>query len=78
MIISKSIFYILTGWTCAINIYKFFYKKKLDSFYKNNNQQNESQLNEMKSHYEKANKLGKVFLTLWCLSAIWFFYSINA
>ncbi len=78
MIISKSIFYILTGWTCAINIYKFFYKKKLNSFYKNNNQQNESQLNEMKSHYEKANKLGKVFLTLWCLSAIWFFYSINA
>ena len=78
MIITKSIFYILTGWTCAINIYKFFYKKKLDSFYKNNNQQNESQLNEMKSHYEKANKLGKVFLTLWCLSAIWFFYSINA
>ena len=78
MIISKSIFYILTGWTCAINIYKFFYKKKLNSFYKNNNQQNESQLNEMKSHYEKANKLGKVFLTLRCLSAIWFFYSINA
>ena len=76
--LSSSIFYILTGWTCAINVYKFFYQKKLNDFSQYNNLQNESQLNEMKSHYKKADKLGKIFLSLWCLSAVWFFYNLNA
>ena len=76
--LSSSIFYILTGWTCAINIYKFFYQKKLNDFSKKNNLQKESQINEMKLHYQKADKLGKIFLTLWCLSAAWFFYNLNA
>ena len=76
--LSSSIFYILTGWTCAINVYKFFYQKKLNDFSQNNNLQKESQINEMKLHYQKADKLGKIFLTLWCLSAAWFFYNLNA
>ena len=75
--LSSSIFYILTGWTCAINIYKFFYQKKLKDFQKQDGQ-NVAQLNEMKSHFKKADKLGKIFLTLWCLSAVWFFYNLNA
>ena len=75
--LSSSIFYILTGWTCAINIYKFFYQKKLKDSQKQDGQ-NEAQLNEMKSHFKKADKLGKIFLTLWCLSAVWFFYNLNA
>ena len=40
--------------------------------------QNEGLLNDMKSHFKKADKLGKIFLTLWCLSAVWFFYNLNA
>ena len=75
--LSSSIFYILTGWTCAINIYKFFYQKKLKDSQKQDGQ-NLVQLNEMKSHFKKADKLGKIFLTLWCLSAVWFFYNLNA
>ena len=75
--LSSSIFYILTGWTCAINIYKFFYQKKLKDSQKQDGQ-NVAQLNEMKSHFKKAAKLGKSFLTLWCLSAVWFFYNLNA
>ena len=75
--LSSSIFYILTGWTCVINIYKFFYQKKLNEFNKNNLQQQDVQINEMKSHLKKADKLGKIFLTLWCLSAVWFFYNLN-
>ena len=75
--LSSSIFYILTGWTCAINIYKFFYQKKLKNSQKQDGQ-NVAQLNEMKSHFKKADKLGKIFLTLWCLSAVWFFYNLNA
>ena len=75
--LSSSIFYILTGWTCAINIYKFFYQKKLKDSQKQDGQ-NVDQLNEMKSHFKKADKLGKIFLTLWCLSAVWFFYNLNA
>lgn len=75
--LSSSIFYILTGWTCAINIYKFFYQKKLKDFSHSYVQKNDDQLNEMKTHYKKADKLGKFFLTLWCLSAIWFFYNLN-
>ncbi len=75
--LSTSIFYILTGWTCAINIYKFFYKKKLKDLSQSSEQQNEGQLIEMKSHFKKADKLGKIFLTLWCLSAAWFFYNLN-
>ena len=75
--LSSSIFYILTGWTCAINIYKFFYQKKLKDSQKKDGQ-NVAQLNEMKSHFKKADKLGKIFLTLWCLSAVWFFYNLNA
>ena len=75
--LSSSIFYILTGWTCAINIYKFFYQKKLKDSQKQDGQ-NVDQLNEMKSHFKKADKLGKIFLTLWCLSAVWFFYNFNA
>ena len=74
--LSSSIFYILTGWTCAINIYKFFYQKKLKDSQKQDGQ-NIAQLNEMKSHFKKADKLGKIFLTLWCLSAAWFFYNLN-
>ena len=76
--LSSSIFYILTGWTCVINIYKFFYQKKLNEFNQNNLQQQDVQINEMKSHLKKADKLGKIFLTLWCLSAVWFFYNLNA
>ena len=75
--LSSSIFYILTGWTCAINIYKFFYQKKLKDSQKQDGQ-NVAQLNKMKSHFKKADKLGKIFLTLWCLSAVWFFYNLNA
>ena len=75
--LSSSIFYILTGWTCAINIYKFFYQKKLKDSQKQDGQ-NVAQLNEMKSHFKKADKLGKIFLILWCLSAVWFFYNLNA
>ena len=75
--LSSSIFYILTGWTCAINIYKFFYQKKLKDS-QNQDSQNDIQFNEMRSHYKKADKLGKIFLTLWCLSAAWFFYNLNA
>ena len=76
--LSSSIFYILTGWTCVINIYKFFYQKKLNEFNQNNVQQHDIEINEMESHYKKADKLGKIFLTLWCLSAVWFFYNLNA
>ena len=76
--LSSSIFYILTGWTCVINIYKFFYQKKLNEFNQNNLQQQDIQINEMESHLKKADKLGKIFLTLWCLSAVWFFYNLNA
>ena len=76
--LSSSIFYILTGWTCAINIYKFFYQKKLKDFSYIADQQNDNQLNQMKSHFKKADKLGKIFLTLWCLSAVWFFYNLNS
>ena len=76
--LSSSIFYILTGWTCVINIYKFFYQKKLNEFNQNNVQQHDIQINEMVSHYKKADKLGKIFLILWCLSAVWFFYNFNA
>ena len=75
--LSSSIFYILTGWTCVINIYKFFYQKKLNEFNQNNLQQQDVQINEMKSHLKKADKLGKIFLTLWCISAVWFFYNLN-
>ena len=75
--LSSSIFYILTGWTCAINIYKFLYQKKLKDSQKQDGQ-NVAQFNEMKSHFKKADKLGKIFLTLWCLSAVWFFYNLNA
>ena len=78
MILSSTIFYILTGWTCVINIYKFFYQKKLNELNLNNVQQHDIQINEMESHYKKADKLGKIFLTLWCLSAVWFFYNLNA
>ena len=74
--LSSSIFYILTGWTCAINIYKFFYQKKLKDS-QNQDSQNDIQSNEMRSHYKKADKLGKFFLTLWCFSAVWFFYNLN-
>ena len=74
--LSSSIFYILTGWTCAINIYKFFYQKKLKDS-QNLASQNDIQFNEMRSHYKKADKLGKIFLTLWCFSAVWFFYNLN-
>ncbi len=76
--LSSSIFYILTGWTCVINIYKFFYQKKLNEVNQNNVQQQDIQINEMNSHYKKADKLGKIFLILWCLSAVWFFYNFNA
>ena len=76
--LSSSIFYILTGWTCVINIYKFFYQKKLNEFNQNNLQQQDVQINEMESHLKKADKLGKIFLTLWCLSAVWFFYNLNS
>ena len=55
--LSTSIFYILTGWTCAINVYKFFYRKKLNDFSQNNNLKKESQINEMNLHYQKADKL---------------------
>ncbi len=75
--LSSSIFYILTGWTCAINVYKFFYQKKLKEFSKNRDHQNDSQFNEMSLHFKKADKLGKIFLILWCISAIWFTYNIN-
>ena len=75
-ILASSIFYILTGWTCAINVYKFFYQKKLKILTQNNHQQ-DNQINKMKLHYKKADKLGKIFLTLWCLSAAWFFYNLN-
>tara|TARA_A100001011_G_scaffold216993_1_gene224946 strand:+ start:2049 stop:2291 length:243 start_codon:yes stop_codon:yes gene_type:complete len=75
--LSSSIFYILTGWTCAINIYKFFYQKKLKEFSKNGDHQNDSQFNEMSLHFKKADKLGKIFLILWCISALWFTYNIN-
>ncbi len=73
----SSIFYILTGWTCAINIYKFFYQKKLNDLSKNGNQLNDSQFNEMNLHFKKADKLGKIFLILWCFSSLWFFYDLN-
>ena len=53
-------------------------QKKLNDFSQKNNLQKESQINEMKLHYQKADKLGKIFLTLWCLSAAWFFYNLNA
>ena len=76
--LSSSIFYILTGWTCVINIYKFFYQKKLNEFNQNNFQQQDVQINEMESHLKKADTLGKIFLTLGCLSAVWFFYNLNA
>ena len=76
--LSSSIFYILTGWTCAINIYKFFYQKKLKNFSKDNDNQNKSQLNAMSEHFKKADIIGKIFLTLWCFSAIWFIYNLNA
>ena len=76
-ILASSIFYILTGWTCAINLYKYFYKKKLKNFSQNNAESNESQINKMMLHYKKADKLGKIFLTLWCLSAALYFYSLN-
>ena len=76
--LSSSIFYILTGWTCVINIYKFFYQKKLNEFNQNNLQQQDVQINEMESHLKKADKLGKIFLTLWCFSAVWFLYNLNA
>ena len=74
--LSSSIFYILTGWTCAINLYKFFYQKKLKDS-QNQDSQNDIQFKEMRSHYKKGDKLGKIFLTLWCFSAVWFFYSLN-
>lgn len=76
--LSSSIFYILTGWTCVINIYKFFYQKKFNEFNQNNLKQQDVQINEMESHLKKADKLGKIFLTLWCLSAVWFLYNLNA
>ena len=53
-------------------------QKKLNDFSNNKDQQNDGQLNEMKSHFKKADKLGKIFLTLWCFSAVWFFYNLNA
>ena len=73
----SSIFYILTGWTCAINVYKFFYQKKLKEFSKNRENQNDSQFNEMNLHFKKADKLGKIFFILWCISALLFTYNIN-
>ena len=72
-----SIFYILTGWTCAINIYKFFYKKKLHDYSISNNQENNKLLNEMLSHYKMADKLGKIFLTLWSFSVVWYLLNLN-
>ena len=75
--LSSSIFYILTGWTCAINIYKFFYQKKLKDFLNNGDHKNDSQFNETNSHFKKADKLGKIFLILWLFSALWFFYNLN-
>ena len=75
--LSSSIFYILSGWTCAINIYKFFYQKKLKDFLNNGDHKNDSQFNEMNSHFKKADKLGKIFLILWLFSALWFFYNLN-
>ena len=75
--LSSSIFYILTGWTCAINVYKFFYQKKLKEFSKNRDHQNDCQFNEMNLHFKKADKFGKIFLILWCISAVWFTYNIN-
>ena len=58
--LSSSIFYILTGWTCAINIYKFFYQKKLKDSQKHDGQ-NVAQLNEMKSHFKSWVMANKVF-----------------
>ena len=52
--LSSSIFYILTGWTCAINIYKFFYQKKLKDFSNNKGQQNDGQFIEFQSTGEEA------------------------
>lgn len=75
--LSSSIFYILTGWACAINIYKFFYSKKLKKLSKNTDSENIDQLNHMKSHHKKAQILGSIFLALWCISAVWYFYSFN-
>ena len=73
----SSIFYILTGWTCTINIYIFFYKKKLNDYVQSNSQENNNLFNKMNSHYKKADKLGKIFLTLWCFSAVWYFFNLN-
>ena len=73
----SSIFYILTGWTCTINIYIFFYKKKLNDYFQSNSQENNKLFNKMNSHYKKADKLGKIFLTLWCFSAVWYFFNLN-
>lgn len=73
----SSIFYILTGWTCVFNLYKFFYRKKIVEYKKDSNKINEIQLDSMIAHYKKADKLGKIFLTLWCFSSIWFFYDLN-
>ena len=50
----------------------------MKDFSQSSDQQNEGQLIEMRSHFKKADKLGKIFLTLWCLSAVWFFYNLNA
>ena len=74
----SSIFYVLVGWTCTININKFLNQKKLRDFSNNRYHQNDDQLNEMNSHFKKADKLGKIYLTLWCFSAVWFFYNLNA
>tara|TARA_X000000950_G_scaffold247844_1_gene306459 strand:- start:374 stop:613 length:240 start_codon:yes stop_codon:yes gene_type:complete len=76
--ISSSIFYILTGWTCAINIYKYFYHKKLKEYSQNTEKNNSDQLELMKAHYKKAHILGTILLTIWCISAAWYFYNLNA
>lgn len=75
--LSSSVFYILTGWTCVFNLYKFFYNKKLNEHKKDINNVNKMQIDSMTTHYKKADKLGKVFLSLWCLSAVWYFFNLN-
>lgn len=74
--LSSSIFYIITGWTCAINVYKFFYQKKLKENSENIDSQKDIKLKEMQLHYKKADKIGNIFLTLWCFSAFWYFYDL--
>ena len=59
-------------------IVESIFESEINEFNQNNLQQQDVQINEMESHLKKADKLGKIFLTLWCFSAVWFFYNLNA